>query len=379
MDAELWERIGLYDPLDPASAERLALLEYLTERGATIEQMVEAHRLGTLPGVAGDLVTRGRTPMATVGAIAEQSGVSMPRVLRALLAAGIPAGPDTEVPAELVGLMEAFEQGAALLGDEAVLAFTRVMGAAAINIAEAAVALFFSELGPGTVREGPDELARARLAETATTAFTAVPGVMARMVMDAFERAQRRAEQARSWLAPFSDAYAEMEGPTEVTALGFVDLVGSTAWAQTMNLREQNLALTRFESAAWSNAVLAGGRVVKTIGDEVFFSAPTADAACRIGTAVCEAAAEDPLLPPARGAVGIGPATPREGDYFGPLVNLLGHLVKVGTPGELVVTEEAAAELSPDEWSLRPLEAADLRGIEGPVPVFVVEPRPTST
>ena len=149
IDAELWEQVGLYDPLDPASAERLALLEYLTERGATVEQMVEAHRLGTLPGVAGNLVTQGRTPLATVSAIAEQSGVSMPRrVLRALLAAGIPAGPDTEVPAELVTLMEAFEQGAQILGDEAVLAFTRVMGAAAINIAEAAVALFFSDSVP---------------------------------------------------------------------------------------------------------------------------------------------------------------------------------------------------------------------------------------
>ncbi len=379
MDAELWERVGLYDPLDPTAAERLALLEYLTERGATIEQMVEAHRMGTLPGVAGDLVTQGKTPMATVDAIARQSGVSVPRVLRALLAAGIPAGPDTEVPAELVSLMEAFEQGAELLGDEAVLAFTRVMGAAAINIAEAAIALFFAELGPGMVREGPDELARARLAETATTAFTAVPDVLARMVMDAFERAQRRAEQARSWLPPFPDAYAEAEGPTEVTALGFVDLVGSTKWAQTMNLREQNLALTRFESAAWSNAVLCGGRVVKTIGDEVFFSAPTVDAACRIGTAVCEAAAEDSLLPPARGAVGIGAATPREGDYFGPLVNLLSRLVKAGAPGELVVTETAAAELSLDEWSLRPLEFADLRGIEGPVQVFVVDRRDAVT
>jgi adenylate cyclase len=376
MDLELWERVGLYDPLDPASAERLALLEYLAERGATVEEMVEAHSMGTLPGVAGNLVTRDRTPMATVGDIAEQSGVSLPRVLRALLAAGIPAGPDTEVPAELVGLMEAFEQGAAVLGDEAVLAFTRVMGAAAINIAEAAVALFFSELGPGTVREGPDELARAELAETATTAFMAVPEVLARMVMDAFVRAQRRAEQARSWLAPFPDAYAETEGPAEVTALGFVDLVGSTAWAQTINLREQNLALTRFESAAWSNAVLAGGRVVKTIGDEVFFSAPSADAACRIGTAVCEAAAADPVLPPARGVVGIGPVTPREGDYFGPPVNLLSRLVKVGAPGELVVTAAAAAELSPDEWSLRPLEPADLRGIEDPVRVFVVEHNP---
>jgi len=142
-----------------------------------------------------------------------------------------------------------------------------------------------------------------------------------------------------------------------------------------MNLREQNLALTRFESVAWSNAVLAGGRVVKTIGDEVFFSAPTADAACRIGTAVCQAAGEDPLLPPARGAVGVGLATPREGDYFGPLVNLLARLVKVGAPGALVVTEAAAEELSLVEWSLRPLEQTELRGIEGPVRAFVAEPR----
>ena len=93
-------------------------------------------------------------------------------------------------------------------------------------------------------------------------------------------------------------------------ALGFVDLVGSTAWAQRLNFREQNLALTRFESVAWSSAVRAGGRLVKTIGDEVFFAAPTADAACRIGVEVCRAAAEDDVLPPARGAVGVGVAIP---------------------------------------------------------------------
>ena len=132
-----------------------------------------------------------------------------------------------------------------------------------------------------------------------------------------------------------------------MVALGFVDLVGSTAWAQTVNLRDQNLALTRFESAAWTSAVLAGGRVIKTIGDEVFFAAPTADAACRIGVEVCRAAADDEVLPPARGAVGIGPATPREGDYYGPLVNLLARLVKTGAPGEVVVTEAVAKELSP--------------------------------
>ena len=93
---------GLYDPLDPGAAERLALLEYLTERGATIEQMVEAHRQGTLPGVAGDLVTQGqdrrRPPWPTSRSAAASPS---PRVLRALLAAGIPAEPDTEVPDDL--------------------------------------------------------------------------------------------------------------------------------------------------------------------------------------------------------------------------------------------------------------------------------------
>ncbi len=379
MDAEeRWQEAGLYHPLDPDAAERLALLEYLTERGATIEQMVGAHARGTLPGVAGDLVIQDRTETVTVADIAERSGFPVQSVMRALLAAGIPVRRDTEVPDDLASFMAAFESGSAILGEEAILAFTRVMGAAANNIAEAAIALFFTELGPGTVRQGPHELARARLAEAATRAFTEVPGVLALLVMDAFERARRRADAARSWLGPGPTAEGQDDGPTEVVALGFVDLVGSTAWAQTMNLRDQSLALTRFESAAWTSAVLAGGRVIKTIGDEVFFAAPDAEAACRIGVEVCRAAADDEVLPPARGAVGIGPATPREGDYYGPLVNLLARLVKTGAPGEVVVTEAVADDLSSDEWSLRPLEPAQLRGIDDPVRAFIVDRRQPS-
>jgi adenylate cyclase len=367
-----WRAAGLYDPDDPDASERLTLLEYLTERGATIEQMVEAHRMRTLPGVAGDLVTQGRTGSVTVEELAARCGLPTARVMRALLAAGIPAQEGTEVPADLESLLGAFEQGAALMGEEAILAFTRVLGAAAINVAEAAIALFFAELGPGTVREGLDELARARLAEAATTAFTQVPDVLAHLVMDAFERAQRRSEAARPWLGSSLAAHDAHEGPTEVVALGFVDLVGSTAWAEALPLRDQSLALTRFESAAWTSAVLAGGRVIKMIGDEVFFAAPSAEAACRIALEVCRAAAEDDVLPPARGAVGVGLATPREGDYFGPLVNLLSRLVKAGAPGEVVVTEAATAALPSGEWDLRPLQPAALRGIEEPVRAFAL-------
>jgi len=374
-DTTLWQRAGLYDPGEANAGERLALLEYLSRLGATIEQMVDAHRVGALPGVAGDLVTRANATLVPLEEIARRCGVELQRVRRALLAAGIPAASDSKVSVDLVGLMEAFEAGAELMGEDAILAFTRVLGASAMNIAEAAVALFWAEFGPGSVSEGPDELARAELSEAATRAFLAVPDVMAVAVMDQFERAQRRSQAVRSWSHHSGgDSDWEAGSPTETVALGFVDLVGSTSWSQTLNLRQQNLALTRFESAAWSTAILAEGRVIKMIGDEAFFYAPSVEAACRIGTEVCRAAALDEVLPDARGAVGVGPVTPREGDYYGPLVNLLARLVKVGAPGELVATEAAVAQLHEDEWSLRPLEPAALPGIPEPVRAYVVEP-----
>jgi adenylate cyclase len=382
-DTDVWESAGLYDPRDPNAAERLALLEFLTARGATTEQMVDAHSRHALPGLAGELLLQRDKPPVPVSEIAARSDVPVERVLRALLAAGIPAQPDTEAREHLVSFQAAFEAGAALMGDDALLAFTRVLGASAFNIAEAAVALFFAELGPGTPREGPDEVSRARQSEAAVTAFLAVPDVLSELVLEQFELALRRAQSARPWSDPstalgMADGGAPLDSVIEVAALGFVDLVGSTAWSRTLSLREQNLALTRFESAAWSSAVIAGGRVVKTIGDAVFFFAPDADAdaACRIATEICRAATDDPVLPPARGAVGVGPVTPREGDYFGPLVNLLARLVKVGGPGEVVVTQAAASLLSPDRWSLRELSPATLSGVDGAVEAFAVAPVP---
>jgi adenylate cyclase len=377
-DLELWRHAGLYDPDDANADQRLALLQYLSDRGASLDQMVDAHAQGNLPAVASDLVVP-KNELVPASEVAAESGVSLDRVLRVLLAAGIPAEPDTEVPAKTIALMAAFEQGSALMGDEAILAFTRLLGATAIQIAEAAVALFYSELGPGTQREGGDELSRAHLAETATLAFTAVPDVLAQMVFDQFERALRRAVAVRSWGQESGTSPSGAAGPltdeahAEHVALGFVDLVGSTAWAQGLSLRDQSLALSRFESAAWSSAVLAGGRIVKMIGDEVFFAAPTADAACRIGIDVIRAAAEDEVLPLARGVVGFGYATPREGDYFGPLVNLLSRMVKIGNPNDLIVTEEVAKELTLGDWRVEALEPTELRGIEEPVRAFHVE------
>jgi class 3 adenylate cyclase len=375
VDTQPWEQAGLYRPGSPGADERRALLDYLTEQGATLAQLIEASRVGALPAVAGDLVLGAEPPTVSVQELASRCDLPVERVERVFLAAGLPVAADGMVPADLDVLIQAFKRAAGLMGEDAILAFTRVLGAAATNIAEAAVALFYAELGPGTGREGHSELDRARQSEAATEAFAGVPEILARVLLAQFWRISRPGARGRTWLAPEAqpDAGPAPAEPSEITALGFVDLIGSTSWAEELGLREQSLALSRFESAAWSSAVLAGGRVVKMIGDEVFFAAPSVEAACCIGLEVCHTAAVDPVLPPARGAVGYGTVVAREGDYFGPLVNVVSRLVKVAGPGELVVTEAAAELLPADRWSVRALAPQHLRGLERPVAAFIVD------
>jgi adenylate cyclase len=267
----------------------------------------------------------------------------------------------------------AFLKGGLVREDE-LFAFARVLGLAAASIAETAVALFYSEPGLGGGDDGAGELVRAKATEEAIVAFGSVPELFTAVLRAQVQRAARRTMLARTEVAgsPSPSEPTGEAGPSAVVALGFVDLVGSTAWAEELTLRDQSLALARFESVAWSSAVLAEGRVVKMIGDEVFFVAPNVDAACRIAIEVCRAVALDPLLPPARGAVGYGQVAAREGDYFGPLVNLVARLVKVAVPGSVVVTEEAAAAASPDRWALVDLGPQQVRGIEHPVAAFAV-------
>jgi len=367
VDPSRWERAGLYDPARPDAAERLELLEHLAERGASLDEMVDAARLGGLAELAGRLLRRRGAGTVPVEVLADRHGTTVDTVRRILLAAGLPASAGTDVPAELEVLVSAFVHGVALMGEEPLLAFTRVLGAAAINIAEAAVALFYAELGPGSERDPGSELGRARMSERATLAFSVVPEAFSRLLEVQFERAIERAAAARGLGSADPDA--------ERVALGFVDLVGSTEWASRLDLREQSLALSRFEATAWSSAVLAGGRVVKMVGDEAFFAAPSVDAACRIATEVIAWVAADPVLPSARGAVGVGSASSREGDYFGPVVNLVSRLVKAARPGSVLLTADAAAEIEDPELDLRPVGPVAVRGVAEPVPAFALEVR----
>jgi class 3 adenylate cyclase len=70
-------------------------------------------------------------------------------------------------------------------------------------------------------------------------------------------------------------------------------------------------------------------------------------------------------LPPAT----FGPVVPRDGDYFGAVVNLAARLVADAPPGQVLVTRAVADELA--DGDLTPLVTRRVRGFDEPVEVFL--------
>jgi class 3 adenylate cyclase len=165
----------------------------------------------------------------------------------------------------------------------------------------------------------------------------------------------------------------EHEADQARVAIGFVDLAGSTAWAERVTHAEHAAALSRFEDAAWSAASSRGARVVKMIGDEAMLVGSDAPIVVHAAADLCAMADADPALPPARGAVASGHAFARSGDYFGPLVNLAARAVKVAERGQLCVTLPVAASLDRSDFELGEPQEYRLRGIDEPVELVSVK------
>ena len=88
MSAEL-EAAGLYDPAAPNAADRLALLEWLGSLGATIPQMIEAHREGSLHTLAGEMALDAGRHLR-LAEVAERAGMSAERIEQIRLSVGLP-------------------------------------------------------------------------------------------------------------------------------------------------------------------------------------------------------------------------------------------------------------------------------------------------
>jgi len=131
--------------------------------------------------------------------------------------------------------------------------------------------------------------------------------------------------------------------------------------------------LVRSVGALASNVVTAhGGRVIKTVGDEVLFVAIGAGPAAAIALDLVEAMADDDVLPDVRVGMASGQVLSRLGDVFGTTVNKASRLTAVAKPGTVVVDDVLAASLaSMSGFKMSPLRRRALRGI-GPVTPWVL-------
>ncbi|MDP9987789.1 MULTISPECIES: adenylate/guanylate cyclase domain-containing protein [Arthrobacter] len=146
-------------------------------------------------------------------------------------------------------------------------------------------------------------------------------------------------------------------------AVGFADLVSYTSLSRRMNEKTLARLVQRFENKCAEIISVGGGRLVKTVGDEVLYIAETPAAGAEISLALAEAFTEDEILPEARVAMVWGRILSRLGDIYGPTVNLAARLTTLADPGTVLVDSMTASALEHDErFVLIPQDPENVRG-----------------
>lgn len=180
----------------------------------------------------------------------------------------------------------------------------------------------------------------------------------------------------------------QMRQPTDVVvfgsghtvrrlAVGFADLVSSTALAQQLSLGELGAAISDFERIATDIVARHDGRVIKVVGDEIMFTAPTAASACDIGLALTRDVAKHPPLGTVRVGIASGDVLNHDGDYYGPVVNLASRATKHANPGTVAVSETIRSEITSqrERFHIEPIGSFRLRGVAGRTPLSRVDRR----
>ena len=154
------------------------------------------------------------------------------------------------------------------------------------------------------------------------------------------------------------------QGDRRVMAVGFADLVGYTSRSRGMGGRELGAMVEDFESTAAEVIAPHHGRVVKTVGDGVLFTAASAADAADIGLALPDVWAA-PDRPSLRVGIAYGAVLTRLGDVYSPVVNLASRLTSLARPGALLVDHELADRLRElPGYRVRPLRRVSVRGYE---------------
>lgn len=166
-----------------------------------------------------------------------------------------------------------------------------------------------------------------------------------------------------------ADADSADEHAGVYRTVGFADLVSFTALVRRLSERQLAQVVKRFEAIASDVITAHGGRVIKTVGDEVFFVSGDSPAAAGIALDLVEAIGDEDILPDVRVGMACGPVLSRLGDVFGTTVNRASRLTGVARPGTVLVDDALAATLATGSgFEMSALPRRSLRGLGSVTP-----------
>lgn len=303
-----------------------------------------------------DLETRllGGAPRYRRDEVADAAGVPVEYARRLWRAVGFPNMGDTArafTDADIEALQRVIGLVADdVLDDELAVSVTRAMGHNAARLAEWLVDALVEHLEDG---EG---LAPEKATQVAVEMLGAHLEDMESLLVYAWRR-QLAAVGGRVI------ASAANETESGRLSVGFADLVSYTRLSQKLEERELARLVDRFGLRSADVIAGGGGRLVKTVGDEVLFVADTPVAAAGIGLELAETMAEDPVLPDVRVGIATGTVLTRMGDVFGRTVNLASRLTALAAPGTVLVDSDTADALGGNEDFA--LDIARTRAVRG--------------
>jgi adenylate cyclase len=164
--------------------------------------------------------------------------------------------------------------------------------------------------------------------------------------------------------------------PAELAVL-FADVAGSTRLYEKLGNAKALECVGLLISIMRESALSHGGRVVKTIGDEVMCVFPAAAAATE---AAADMQTRVEMQEPIAGqrlqiriGVQFGPVLEEGQDVFGDCVNVASRMVKLAKPGQIIAAGECVAPLSAARKALtRVLDKLPVKGRQQEVDVYEI-------
>ncbi|GAA3575867.1 adenylate/guanylate cyclase domain-containing protein [Kribbella ginsengisoli] len=280
--------------------------------------------------------------------VSERAGISIGRAEQMWHALGFATVPDDEI-AFTDGDVEALRLVAALEDDGFIdpaveSSLARKLGQTQSRLASWQSAMFL-ELLAGAKLSADDAI------EVAT------------LLLPAMERLQTYVWRRHLAAAAGRAVAGSDELSRGVRVVGFADIVSYTRLTRRLSIVELGKLIERFEGLAADVVALNGGRVIKSIGDEVLFVTDTPAQGAALALALQDKVMEAGDMPELRIGLAYGSILIRLGDVYGEVVNLASRLTSEAKPGRVLVDRELAAALDGHPaYRLRRLRRVSVRG-----------------